>query len=150
MFTTPGTAAPVLAADAFVRGEPRRTLKLADFRGPWVVLALGARHVDVFELAELEEAFAADGAVVIAATSADWYDTEDRYASEQTVRFPILTGIDEQRRSPRSSIRAGSCATSGSAAAPARRSPRSRRSASSSRRRSSWCLTPFGARSLGR
>jgi peroxiredoxin len=98
MFTAPGTAAPGLAADAFVRGEPRRTLKLADFRGTWVVLALGARHVDVLELAELEEAFAADGAVVIAATSADWHDTEDRYASEETVRFPILTGVDEQRR----------------------------------------------------
>jgi peroxiredoxin len=98
MFTSTGTAAPALAADAFVRGEQRRTLSLAGFRGTWVVLALGARHADVLELAELEEAFAADGAVVLAATAADWYDTEDRYASEQTVRFPILTDVEEQRR----------------------------------------------------
>jgi peroxiredoxin len=98
MITSPGTAAPVLAADAFVRGEQRRTLELAEFRGTWVVLAFGVRHADVLDLAELEEAFAADGAVVLAATPADWHDTEDRYASEQTVRFPILTGVDEQRR----------------------------------------------------
>jgi hypothetical protein len=98
MIASPGTAAPVLAADAFVRGEQRRTLELADFRGTWVVLALAARHVDVLELAELEEAFAADGAVVLAATPADWHDTQDRYGSEQSVRFPILTDVEEQRR----------------------------------------------------
>lgn len=98
MFTTPGTAAPGLAADAFVRGEPRRTLKLADFRGTWVVLALGARHADVLELAELEEAFAASGAVVLATTADDWHEVEHRYGSERTVRFPILTEIDEHRR----------------------------------------------------
>ena len=98
MIASPGTAAPVLAADAFVRGEQRRTLDLADFRGTWVVLAFGVRRADVLELAELEEAFAADGAVVLAATPADWHDTQDRYGSEQAVRFPILTGVDEQRR----------------------------------------------------
>jgi hypothetical protein len=98
MITSPGTAAPILVADAFVRGEQRRTLELAEFRGTWVVVALGARHVDVLELAELEEAFAAGGAVVLAATPADWHDTEDRYGSEQSVRFPILTDVDEQRR----------------------------------------------------
>jgi peroxiredoxin len=98
MFTSTGTAAPALAADAFIRGEQRRTLSLAEFRGAWVVLALGARHADVRELAELEEAFAADGAVVLAATAADWHDTEDRYGSDQTVRFPILTEVEERRR----------------------------------------------------
>jgi hypothetical protein len=98
MTTSTGTAASALAADAFVRGEQRRTLELAEFRGTWVVLAIGVRHIDVLELAELEEAFAADGAVVLAATPADWHDTEDRYALEETVRFPILTGVDEQRR----------------------------------------------------
>jgi peroxiredoxin len=98
LFMSTGTAAPALAADAFVRGERRLTLSLADFRGTWVVLALGARRADVLELAELEEAFAADGAVVLAATAADWHDTEDRYGSEQTVRFPILTDVDEHRR----------------------------------------------------
>jgi len=98
MITSTGTAAPALAAEAFIRGERRRTLSLAHFRGTWVVLALGARHADVLELAGLEEAFAADGAVVLAATAADWHDTEDRYGSEQTVRFPILTEVEEHRR----------------------------------------------------
>jgi peroxiredoxin len=98
MITSTGTAAPNLAADAFVRGEKRRTLSLSDFRGTWVVLAFAARHADVLELAELEEAFGADGAVVLAATPDDWHEVEHRYGAEQTVRFPILTEVDEQRR----------------------------------------------------
>ena len=98
MFTTSGTAAPALAADAFVRGEQRRTVMLDEFRGTWVVLAFAVRHADVLELAELEEAFAADGAVVLATTPAGWHDTDDRYGSEQAVRFPILTEVEEHRR----------------------------------------------------
>jgi alkyl hydroperoxide reductase subunit AhpC len=98
MITAVGTAAPALVADALVRGEKRRTLELAEFRGTWVILAFGVRHADVLELAELEEAFAANGAVVLAATPGDWHDTEDRYASEATVRFPILTDVEERRR----------------------------------------------------
>jgi alkyl hydroperoxide reductase subunit AhpC len=97
-FMSTGTAAPALAADAFIRGEHRRTVRLDEFRGSWVVLAFGVRHTDVLELAGLEEAFAADGAVVLASTASDWHDTEDRYGSEQTVRFPILTGVEEHRR----------------------------------------------------
>jgi alkyl hydroperoxide reductase subunit AhpC len=98
MITSIGTAAPALAADAFVRGEKPRTLELAEFRGTWVVIAFGVRQVDVLELAELEEAFAADGAVVLAATAADWHEVEHRYGPEQTVRFPILTEVEEHRR----------------------------------------------------
>jgi hypothetical protein len=98
MITPVGTAAPALAADAFVRGEQRRTLELAGFRGTWVVLAFGVRHADVLELAELEETFAANGAVVLAATADDWHEVEQRYGPEQTVRFPILTEVDEYRR----------------------------------------------------
>jgi alkyl hydroperoxide reductase subunit AhpC len=98
MFTSTGTEAPALAADAFVRGDQRRTLALDDFHGTWVVLAFGVRHADVLELAALEDAFAADGAVVLAVTSDDWHDTADRYGEERTVRFPILTEVDEHRR----------------------------------------------------
>ena len=97
MITPTGTAAPTLEADAFVRGEKRRRLSLAEFRGTWVVLVLGARSTDVLELAALEEAFAADGAVVLAATPDDWHDTAVRYADEP-VRFPILSSVDESRR----------------------------------------------------
>jgi alkyl hydroperoxide reductase subunit AhpC len=98
MITPIGTAAPALAADAFVRGEQRRALELAGLRGSWVVLAFGVRHADVLELAELEEAFAADGAVILAATADDWHEVEHRYGPEQTVRFPILTEVEEHRR----------------------------------------------------
>jgi hypothetical protein len=91
------TAAPALETDAFVRGEPRRRMSVADFRGTWLVVALGVRRVDVLELARLEEAFAASGAVVLAATPEDWYGVEHAYTGEP-VRFPILTGIDESRR----------------------------------------------------
>jgi hypothetical protein len=90
-------AAPQLTADAFVRGERRRSISLAEFRGTWTVVAFGARSADVLELAALEEAFAADGAVVLAATPDDWHEVASRY-SDEPVRFPILTGTREQRR----------------------------------------------------
>jgi D-serine deaminase-like pyridoxal phosphate-dependent protein len=90
-------AAPQLVAEAFVRGERRRELALTEFRGSWLVVALAARRADILELAELEETFAADGAVVVAATSDDWYSAAFAYAGT-SVRFPILTGVDESRR----------------------------------------------------
>src|SRR4051794_5999921 len=92
-----GTAAPQLAAEAFVRGEGKRRVSLADFRGSWVVVAYAARHRDVLALAQLEEAFAADGAVVLATTPDDVYEAAFRYADEQ-VRFPILADVPETRR----------------------------------------------------
>jgi alkyl hydroperoxide reductase subunit AhpC len=98
MITQIATAAPALVADAFVRGEQRRRLELAGFRGTWVVLAFGVRHSDVLDLARLEEAFAADGAVVLAATAEDWHEVEHRYGEEESVRFPILTEVEERRR----------------------------------------------------
>jgi alkyl hydroperoxide reductase subunit AhpC len=98
MITSTGAAAPALAADAFVRGEPRRALELSEFRGTWVVLAFAARSSDLSELAGLEEAFAADGAVLLAASPDDWHEIEHRYGQEEAVRFPILTGVDEHRR----------------------------------------------------
>jgi alkyl hydroperoxide reductase subunit AhpC len=97
MITPTGTAAPALEADAFVRGEARRRISLAEYRGTWVVLALGARPRDVLELASLEEAFAADGAVVLAATADDWHEVAARYTGE-AVRLPILASVEEERR----------------------------------------------------
>jgi peroxiredoxin len=97
MITPTGTAAPALAADAFVRGEKRQRVSLADFRGSWVVVAFGARALDVLELAAYEEAFAADGAVVLATTPDEWHEVASRYGDEP-VRFPILTSVDESRR----------------------------------------------------
>jgi peroxiredoxin len=97
MITPIGTAARSIAADAFVRGEQRRRISLSEFRGTWVVLALGARTLDVLELAAFEEAFAADGAVVLAATPDDWHEVAARYADEP-VRFPILSEVDAARR----------------------------------------------------
>jgi hypothetical protein len=91
------TAAPVLEADAFVRGEGRRRISLSEFRGTWVVVAFGAGRADVLDLAAVEEAFAADGAVVLAATPADHGSVELAYADEP-VRFPILCGIDQEER----------------------------------------------------
>jgi alkyl hydroperoxide reductase subunit AhpC len=90
-------AAPDVVADAFVRGEGRRRISLGDFRGTWVVLTFGARRFDAVELGELEEAFAADGAVVLAATPHDWHDTAEHYA-DAPVRFPVLAGVEEHRR----------------------------------------------------
>jgi peroxiredoxin len=97
MITAIGTAAPRVEADAFVRGEGRGRISLEAYRGTWIVLALGVRRSDVLELAALEEAFAADGAVVLAATPDDWHEVAARYADEP-VRFPILSSIDEERR----------------------------------------------------
>ena len=90
------TAAPELEADAFVRGEERRGLSLAGFRGTWAVVAVGASHDEILELAALEEAFAANGAVVLATSAADWHSVASAYADTR-VRFPILAGVDEGR-----------------------------------------------------
>ena len=90
-------AAPDLVADGFVRGERRRSISLTEFRGSWTVVSFAARGADVLELAALEEAFAADGSILLAATPDDWHETAHRYADEP-VRFPILTGVAEERR----------------------------------------------------
>ena len=92
-----GWAAPPLAADAWVRGQKRFPLSLAEYRGTWVVVALGARHGDLLELAALEEAFGADGAIVLAACPDDWHELAARYADEP-IRFPILSEVEERRR----------------------------------------------------
>jgi hypothetical protein len=97
MFTGVGFPAPHLAAEAFVRGEASRSVSLAEYRGSWVVLALGVDPLDVVELASLEEAFAADGAVVLAATPDGWHSVAERYADEP-FRFPILTAVADYRR----------------------------------------------------
>jgi len=97
MLISIGSAAPWLEAEAFVRGEQRRTIALTEYRGGWAVVAFGVRRFDARELADLEEAFAADGAVVIATTSDDWHDAEVVYRNE-TLRFPLLTGVAETRR----------------------------------------------------
>jgi hypothetical protein len=61
------------------------------------VITLGARHADLLELAALEEAFGADGAVVLAGCPDDWHELAARYADEP-IRFPILSEIEERRR----------------------------------------------------
>ncbi len=97
MFICIGNAAPRLEADAFARGEERRRITLAEYRGGWTVVAFGVRRFDALEFADLEEAFAADGAVVLAATPDDWHETESIFRNEP-VRFPLLTGVEETRR----------------------------------------------------
>jgi alkyl hydroperoxide reductase subunit AhpC len=89
---------PALAADAYVRGERRRCIGIEEFRGAWVVLALGARTSDIRDLAPLEPAFEGAGAVVLAATAADYHDVEAAHAEDWFIRFPVLTDVDETRR----------------------------------------------------
>ena len=60
-------------------------------------LAFGARHDDLLELAALEEAFGADGAIVLATRPDDWHELAARYGGE-SIRFPILCEIEERRR----------------------------------------------------
>jgi hypothetical protein len=91
------SAAPALEAEAFIRGEDRRRMSLAEFRGTWVVVVLGATHDDLVDLATQEQAFAADGAVLLAAMQAE-IDEVERSALDVPGRFPILCGIDEPRR----------------------------------------------------
>jgi hypothetical protein len=97
MTLTIGTA-PVLAADAYVRGERRRCIGIEEFRGSWVVLALGARRTDMRDLAQLADAFEATGAIVIAATPHDYGDVELMLEEEMQIRFPVFTDVDERRR----------------------------------------------------
>jgi peroxiredoxin len=97
MFMRTGSPAPHFVADSFVRGAGRHSVILSGYRGSWVVLAFGVGHLEVLELADLEEAFAADGAVVLAATPDDWEEVAAQYADEP-VRFPILADVKEWRR----------------------------------------------------
>ena len=96
MTVTIGTT-PALAADAYVRGEKRRCIGIDEFRGSWLVVALGARTFDILELAALDDAFNADGAVVVAATAHDYEDVAARLETE-SVRFPVFTDVEESRR----------------------------------------------------
>jgi hypothetical protein len=86
-----------LAADAFVQGERRRCIGIDEFRGSWAVVALGARTADLRELAALDDAFSADGAILLAATPDDYYEAAGRLVREP-VRFPVLTDVEEARR----------------------------------------------------
>jgi peroxiredoxin len=97
MTTTIGSTF-TLAADAYVRGEQRRCVDLDEFRGSWVVVALGARTRDIRELAPLEPAFEGAGAVVVAATSDDYHDVEAALAHDWYVRTPVFTDVEESRR----------------------------------------------------
>ena len=96
MRITIGTT-PALAADAYVRGEKRRCIGIDEFRGSWLVVALGARTFDILELAALDDAFNADGAVVVAATAHAYEDVAARLETE-SVRFPVFTDVEESRR----------------------------------------------------
>jgi len=80
-----------------VRGQKRFALSLGEYRGTWAVVVFAPRHADILELAQLEEAFGADGAVILAATPEDYYEVADRYGSDP-FRFPILTEVAEERR----------------------------------------------------
>jgi hypothetical protein len=91
------SAAPALEAEAFIRGEKRRRMSLPDFRGTWVVVVLGATHDDLVDLATQEQAFAADGAVLLAVMQAQ-IDEVERSTVDLAGRFPILCGVDESRR----------------------------------------------------
>jgi len=96
--TTAIGATFTFAADAYVRGERRRCIDLDEFRGSWVVLALGARARDIRELAPLEPAFEGAGAIVLAATPDDHHDVEAALAHDWYVRTPVFTDVDESRR----------------------------------------------------
>jgi hypothetical protein len=97
MTLTIGSTA-ALAADAYVRGERRRCIDIAEFRGSWLVVALGARSRDIRDFAPLEPAFEGAGAIVVAATAADYHDVEAAHAEDWYIRFPVLTDVAESRR----------------------------------------------------
>ena len=91
---------PDLGLEAYVPGEPGpRRISLADYRGGWVVLFWYPRDFtaacasELRALAELEPAFAHEGAVVLAAgTDGYWSHRAWLEASEQLehVGFPVL------------------------------------------------------------
>ncbi len=100
---TQGTAAPRLAADAYIRGDAKspRCLDLAEYRGTWAVVAYAVRNRDLAELAALEDVFEGDGAIVLATTPADHHDVKARCETDPSlarVRFPVLTLVRETRR----------------------------------------------------
>jgi alkyl hydroperoxide reductase subunit AhpC len=95
-----GNLAPDAGADAYLRGHDGPTpLRLADRRGQWVTLFFYPRDftfvcpTEIEAFARLQDAFAAEGAVVIGASTDSyyahkaWYESDPRLAA---VAFPVL------------------------------------------------------------
>jgi alkyl hydroperoxide reductase subunit AhpC len=100
MTVTVGSTAPAVALEAYVPGEPEpRSVSLADHLGSWVVLFFYPRDftfvcpTELHAFAALEADFAAEDAVVIAASTDSYWShqawfTTHRLLSE--VRYPVL------------------------------------------------------------
>lgn len=95
-----GKQAPGLALEAYEPSEPEaQQVSLTDYRGSWVVLFFYPRDftficpTELQAFAELEEAFAQEGAVVVAASTDSywshkaWFETHPALAA---VRYPVL------------------------------------------------------------
>ena len=95
-----GQVAPEMVLEAYVRGaDGPRALSLADYRGRWVVLFFYPRDftfvcpTEIQALARLHPDFAAEGAVVIGASTDSyyahraWYESDPRLAG---VHYPVV------------------------------------------------------------
>jgi len=100
MTITVGNSAPDLELEAYVASAPEpRQMRLADYRGSWVVLFFYPRDftfvcpTELQAFAELEPEFAAEEAVLVAASTDSywshkaWFESHPMLAS---VRYPVL------------------------------------------------------------
>lgn len=95
-----GTQVTSFPVDAYVRGdEDPRQIDLAAERGVWVVLFFYPRDftfvcpTEIRAFADLEEAFAAEGAIILGASTDSWYVHKAWFEGDPRLRdvaYPIL------------------------------------------------------------
>ena len=98
MIYVTGTAAPALAADAFVRGAEALPLALAEYRGTWVGRRLRRpprRRARARRSSRRPSAPTAP--IVLATTPDDWHETAASLR-RRAGSLPVLTEVAEQRR----------------------------------------------------
>jgi peroxiredoxin 2/4 len=101
-----GQAAPRFAADAYVRGQagPQR-VTLDAYRGRWVVLFFYPRDftficpTEIQQFGALHDAFTAEQAVLLGASTDSFYSHEAWYESDRrlaAVTFPVLADTSHE------------------------------------------------------
>ncbi len=101
-----GKAAPEFEAEAWVHGAyGAQRVTLAEYRGKWIVLFFYPRDftficpTEIAAFGDLEEAFVAEGAAVIGASTDSFYSHKAWFESHprlQQVRYPILADTSQQ------------------------------------------------------
>jgi lipoyl-dependent peroxiredoxin subunit C len=101
-----GDRAPLVRAEAYVRGQAEPvSVEIGDERGSWTVLFFYPRDFSFFtptelrDFAELEVNFAAENAIVMAASTDSWYVHRAWFGTTPALRdvaFPVIADPSQE------------------------------------------------------